>query len=753
MDRFTYTFSVAASVENAVSSVGNSVDGVVAVESASRAGGGVESSSGSGSQDVQKGGPQVLMKLAHALVWGPPAALLLDQLIPGVRYVPEVPRAVGSEHWGVRAQWVSSGKWVPTGVTCPVHARWLLGGWAGQLVGLNLEPAAGEVDARSTALRPIPSFQQAEIDEAAGAALARAGWLLGEGVTREKLLPWQWSALGLAELGYWRAFALYWPPGGAKTFGALLWLAARPRPCVVLTPSEVKTHWARQVRRFAPGADPFVWTAPSLRRKKDRTLNQWLSECAEKRKLPILIVGHETLVDAWDSGDIRRLLTVDHQDMPHLSWRTKDGFMSCTDLVTATPRRYEPGVAVVADEIHLFRNPKRWKGILNPDGSFRFQRRTTKGGEKSQAVALMELGRWASARCGTTGTQIANRVDQWWVQLDFLDTAGSWGTYYEFSSRYSGGRKNEHGGWESKKLEPGETPPNAAELRARLQWLAYEVPYSVTHGALPPKRRETLYLPPSEQVQEIGSWSKLLKEAAAGGPNAIIEMQLMRAASRKRKYVVRRVVESVKAGQKVVVLTGRRRDADALGEAMSKALGLERGDGLWWAHGGNSQEERSSFVDAYMAWSAERDGRGCVLVGTVDCFGIGIDLQDTDLMVIAMLPRTWDVLWQAENRVSRVGQKRPVLVEYVIAEGTVDESVAGAFLSKLGPIGALTASEEVGAVGESLAGLSDPEALLSSIWEKIVGSESVTAGQSVENSLDSSATALAPPSSLKGQPA
>jgi hypothetical protein len=279
------------------------------------------------------------------------------------------------------------------------------------------------------------------------------------------------------------------------------------------------------------------------------------------------------------------------------------------------------------------------------------------------------------------------------------------------------------------------------EHRARVRYFFYEVPVSESNALLPPKRRETIYLPISEQVAELGGWQKILAKSRQEGRSRELEARLMQAASRKRKYVTTRALECIRAGQKVVILTGRRKDVQSIFETLCSKLIVpgvggrietiggpldSTGDhGFWWASGEVDLDERADRCDAYMQWKPEEHGgRGACLVGTLDCLGIGIDLQDTDLGLIAMLPWTWDVLWQAEGRFQRQGMTRPVLIEFVIAEGTYDEHVAQTFLSKLPAIGAATPDEEVAKVGESLRGLSNMPALLSAIFAKIAGGTS-----------------------------
>jgi SNF2 family DNA or RNA helicase len=94
----------------------------------------------------------------------------------------------------------------------------------------------------------------------------------------------------------------------------------------------------------------------------------------------------------------------------------------------------------------------------------------------------------------------------------------------------------------------------------------------------------------------------------------------------------------------------------------------------------------------------------CVLVGTGDAWGEGVNLQDTDTFLIAMLPFTPGQVVQWEGRVARHGQKRPVLIEYMVAENTVDEHVAAILLDKLPAVEEVAKDDSVVGFADSLMG-------------------------------------------------
>jgi len=69
-----------------------------------------------------------------------------------------------------------------------------------------------------------------------------------------------------------------------------------------------------------------------------------------------------------------------------------------------------------------------------------------------------------------------------------------------------------------------------------------------------------------------------------------------------------------------------------------------------------------------------------------------------------MLPYDPGQLRQWEGRFTRLGQKRPVVIYYVIAEGTVDEHVAQLLIEKLPAVERIARDSELAEAGSVLAG-------------------------------------------------
>ena len=376
---------------------------------------------------------------------------------------------------------------------------------------------------------------------------------------------------------------------------------------------------------------------------------------------------------------------------------------------------------VLVSNCHQGKGSKRWEvlPISEPDGSveqiakaFREQEREAKkkGGFVKQteegrkmflpvlnrASAAADLARCVSKRVGTTATPIQDRVRDLWSQLDIVEP-NSWGNKTTWENRHANRKPGIYGGYDTTGAS------NLEELNLRLGPVAHVLTYAETHAHLPPKRRQSVYVAPEDQCRPAGGFAKERKDAAKRGATALLEVSLAEAASRKRTAVIGIVEDHVRSGQKVVCFTGRRRDCEKLGKSVSSCSAVKKGNiKVWAAHGGQSQKVRDQIVQDYMAYRGS-----CVLVGTMQAFGESINIDDTDAALFVMIPYTPGVLRQAEGRFHRASTKRPVIIYYIIAEGTVDEHMAAILIDKLPAVEKVARDTELGEAKDVLAGL-DP---------------------------------------------
>jgi hypothetical protein len=358
---------------------------------------------------------------------------------------------------------------------------------------------------------------------------------------------------------------------------------------------------------------------------------------------------------------------------------------------------------VIWDELHTCKSNKRWSATPGEDGKTRFDL------QNNMAAAAYRLSRAVKRRLGATATPIKDRTRDLWAQLDLVHP-DQWGPFYKqdrasFTGRYCAAHPGMYGG-----IETGGAS-NLDELWQRVAMVVHQVPHSETHRHLPPRRRLVTYVTQAEQCRAEGFTQTYFKKAAKGGKTGMMEARLMEAAAKKRKLLLELVEEAVAMGQKIVIFTGRREDCDRLAEDVRKLNTKAR---VFSGHGGITPKARDTIQQEYMASAGP-----VVLVATGDSFGEGVNLQDTDLALIAMLPYTPGQVIQWEGRFARHGQKRPVLIQYLIAENTVDEHVAGILLDKLPAVESVSKDDSLTGFSDSIMGADQTEAIIDSIISKL----------------------------------
>lgn len=143
----------------------------------------------------------------------------------------------------------------------------------------------------------------------------------------------------------------------------------------------------------------------------------------------------------------------------------------------------------------------------------------------------------------------------------------------------------------------------------------------------------------------------------------------------------------LEAGLSCVVFTWRREVAELLADRVREA-----GYGSECVHGGVSHARRGLAIER--AKSAEG---GSALVATIDSASVGVDFTFASVCLFAEIDYKPHSLLQAEARVHRFGQGLPVLIQYALGSGTIDEIIADRVIGKLD-----TFESVVGPTGETL---------------------------------------------------
>lgn len=337
--------------------------------------------------------------------------------------------------------------------------------------------------------------------------------------------------------------------------------------------------------------------------------------------------------------------------------------------------------SVVFDEIQKAKNPVRFLAAYHAKtDNTKFIPR------QNIAYASMRISRKAKRRLGLTATPIKDRTRDLWAQMDLLEP-DQWGSRKQFMMRYANRHVNDFGGIDDR----GHS--NIDELKKRFMMSTHRVSIKETHANLPPLRRETIIIPSSEQSTREDRAAA--KELAGKGP---VEAAIAIAASRKRESVFELIEEPIINDQHVTVFTNRRADAEDLHSRITKRFGGSCPVIL--IHGGiPAGEKRENLRTAYM-----RAKGAAVLIATGDSMGEAIDLNKTDLAIMAQLPYTWAQLDQWEKRFYRLGLDRPVRIVYPIAQGTIDERIMSVLLGKLPPVAAINQTADLDEMRRALLG-------------------------------------------------
>tara|TARA_R110002051_G_scaffold156492_1_gene228250 strand:+ start:11396 stop:12790 length:1395 start_codon:yes stop_codon:yes gene_type:complete len=426
-------------------------------------------------------------------------------------------------------------------------------------------------------------------------------------------------------------FHIWAPPGSGKTLCGLVWLELKASQQesfkLVVTKAGARGTWREEVRKYT-NQTPVV-----LKGKKPPKLTAWSKDT-------LYITAWETLID-WAPIFLR-------------DWKNQP-------------------VSLVFDEIHYAKNPKRVRAIVSTAGRTKFQ------DLDNISCFAKKLSKLASNRLGLTATPIPNRLRDLWAPLDLVEPY-CWGNFHGWGVRYCGAFQDSYG-WKYNDIS------NVEELKERLDYCKFKTSQRAISKSLPTKRRQVVYLEPEEQNAPSGFKNDIRRASQSSEKESMFETLLQESASRKRKYVVDRVLEALSFGQKVVVFTGRRKDCDRLGNEIKSKV--TNGD-FWCAHGGTSTGDRDKIRHEFMGSPGP-----AVLVGTGDAWGESVNLQDADLVFFVMLPWTPRAIRQWEGRFCRLGQERPVLISYVICRGTVDEHVADILIDKLPAVQEIAGDKEL----------------------------------------------------------
>ncbi len=334
-----------------------------------------------------------------------------------------------------------------------------------------------------------------------------------------------------------------------------------------------------------------------------------------------------------------------------------------------------------------------------------------------------------------TGTPLLNRPEELHALLTLATGKSTWGTPSEFLVRYCGGRKDKFGGVE----RTAGLDTHRDELRARLSTCFIRRTLDDVGLDLPKLTREPILVEP--EASELKQYASLFD---GYNPRAVIDALLDRrgstetfamldrarklASGMKLRATLRECESALLAGEQVVVFTWLK--------AAAKRICQEFATGeVEYAHdraglpprvvscspafvitGEAAQDARDATLAAFL--DRARGRHAVLLAATYGALSTGANLQAARIVILHDLDWTPATLLQAEARVYRFGQARPVLSKWILAKGALDEYLANILLSKGETIAEILGDKEPQRLSEVL-GTVRPETVFERFFDDL----------------------------------
>ena len=339
---------------------------------------------------------------------------------------------------------------------------------------------------------------------------------------------------------------------------------------------------------------------------------------------------------------------------------------------------------------------------------------TLKHGRVKRSKGSQALAGTAPNRIGLTGTPMPNRPSELWWPLTILDGKRSWGDPVSFRVRYCGATHTGMGYEDS-------GPTRVEELQQRLSNRYIRRTIEDSGVVLPKMTRQLLRVKLSDKQQTateaitrgIGKDNivRAVLERRAGKDTLAAITKLRKITSKaKLDTTISYVKDIVDNGGRVVVFTWQKRTVAAIADAIGDHYGLGWSDDdevtTYRVTGDVSQQDRDWLVATFQGETGDAVGREndpAVLVATLDSLKEGVTLTKARFIILHDLSWVPSDVLQAEARVHRIGQDKPVVSSWVVADDSIDMLLAatvtgkaGAMADALGITAARDAAEELG---------------------------------------------------------
>ena len=306
--------------------------------------------------------------------------------------------------------------------------------------------------------------------------------------------------------------------------------------------------------------------------------------------------------------------------------------------------------------------------------------------------AKSRRGRATSAIIGTvprrlllTGTPLVNKPAELWHLLTIATGPGTWGSLADFRRRYCGAMHDGYG-WRD-----GD-PSNLGELHARMGAYSLRRTEHDLAVPMPAFTRTTVAATLGEQAQAYhaalaGVDVAALVEAVVRGyasRDVLGQLGRIRKLTSRAKLTATAdyVAALLDAGESVVVFCHERETAKLLASKVFCAVVREGFDRVPQPLVLTGDLDEAARTEGVAKFQQEATQRPMLLAATYGALGVGVTLTAARHVVLHDLDWTFAAILQAEKRVHRLSQTRPVTSAWVLAEDSIDTVIARVLLRK-----------------------------------------------------------------------
>ncbi|KAJ8934749.1 hypothetical protein NQ318_004599 [Aromia moschata] len=262
-----------------------------------------------------------------------------------------------------------------------------------------------------------------------------------------------------------------------------------------------------------------------------------------------------------------------------------------------------------------------------------------------------------------SGTPALSKPSELYTQLSLIDST-FFGSFYAYSVLYCDGKRT-HFGWDS----TGKSNLQELEIVLAKRFMIRRTKDDVLK-ALPNKKQEIIKL--DTNLQEFSDQDKECLNALALRYNqqknlaenhAVLLKYFVTTAKMKIPSVCSYVLQVLERKVKFIVFAHHRIMLNAIEDIVKK-----KGVNYIRIDGSTGSDQRKYSISKFQ----EDDECLCAILSITSC-NAGITLTAASLVLFAELHWNPSILNQAASRAHRIGQQNTVVVQYLIASGTLDD--------------------------------------------------------------------------------